>query len=179
MQRSLLRSVVLPGSAFHNRPWNRRSIPESESCPKASAIAYSRKGYGETLTLGPLPKMHQAYDSPLGEAIPNTPLRAVDLSQRMTALRTISSRAYAFRKLLEIRKSHRNVEPVQYMVSMWRNLVVDRAQTSIAVGKNCDRSGFIDSTLPQRKTDRAYRLGTSAAHESKACGMPIAIQRLA
>ena len=76
----------------------------------------------ETVSLRPLPKMHQAYDSPLGEAIPKTPLRAVDLSQRMIALPTISSRVYAFRKLLEIGKSHRNVEPVQYMVSryIWR-----------------------------------------------------------
>jgi hypothetical protein len=50
----------------------------------------------ETVSLRPLPKMHQAYDSPLGEAIPKTPLRAVDLSQRMTALPTVSSRVYAF-----------------------------------------------------------------------------------
>jgi hypothetical protein len=28
----------------------------------------------ETLSLCPLPKMHQAYDYPLGEAIPKTPL---------------------------------------------------------------------------------------------------------
>ena len=134
---------------------------------------------GETLSLCPLPKMHQAYDSPLGEAIPKTPLRNVDLSQRMTALRTISSRAYAFRKLLEIRKSHCNVEPVQYMVSMWRNLLMDRPQTSIAIGENCDRSGFVDSASPQGKTNGAHRLGTSVAHKSKACGMPVTIQRLA
>jgi hypothetical protein len=90
----------------------------------------------ETHSLRPLPKMHQADDSPLGQAIPKTPLRAVDLSQSMTALPTISSRVHAFRKLLEIRKSHRNVEPVQYMVSMWRNLLVDRPQTGIAIGEN-------------------------------------------
>ncbi|WP_433966455.1 hypothetical protein [Tunturiibacter gelidiferens] len=65
------------------------------------------------------------------------------------------------------------------MFSMWRNLMVNGPQTGIAIGQNCDRSGFIDSALPQRKTDRAHRLGTSVAHESKACGMPIAIQRLA
>jgi hypothetical protein len=94
-----------------------------------------------------MPKIHQAYDSPLGEAIPKTPLRAVDFSQHMPALRTISSRVYAVRKLLEIRKSHRNVEPVQCVVSVWRNLLVDRPQTSIAIGENCDRNGFVDSAL--------------------------------
>jgi hypothetical protein len=133
----------------------------------------------ETLSLRPLPKMHQADDSPLGEAIPKTPLRAVDLSQRMTALPAIGSRVYAFRKLLEIRKSHRNVEPVQYMVSMWRDLLMDRPQTGIAIGENCDRSGFVDSASQQGKTDGAHRLGTSVAHKSKACGMPVTIQRLA
>ncbi len=45
--------------------------------------------------------------------------------------------------------------------------------------KPSSRSGFVDSALPQRKTDRAHRLETSVAHESKACGMPVAIQRLA
>jgi hypothetical protein len=123
--------------------------------------------------------MHQTEDSSLGEAIPKTPLRDVDLIERMAANPTIHSGAYALRELLEIRKSHRDVEPIQYMFGMWRNLLVNGPQTGIAIGKNCDRSGFIDSALPQRKTDRAHRLGTSVAHESKACGMPIAIQRLA
>src|ERR1035441_9978312 len=65
------------------------------------------------------------------------------------------------------------------MVSMWRDLLVDRPQTGIAIGENCDRSGFIDSASPQGKTDGAYRFGTSVAHKSKACGMPVTIQRLA
>jgi len=108
-----------------------------------------------------------------------TPLGAVDLSQRMAASPTIHNSVYALRELLEIRKSHRDVEPIQYMFSLWRNLLVNGPQTGIAIGKNCDRRGFVDSALPQRKTDRADRLGTSVAHESKAGGMPVAIQRLA
>jgi hypothetical protein len=123
--------------------------------------------------------MHQAHDSPLSEAIPKTPLRAVDLRQRMTALPAISSSVYAFRKLLEVSESHRNVKPVQYMVSMGRDLLVDRPQTGIAIGENCDRSGLVDSASPQGKTDSAPRLGTSIAHKSKASGMPVTIQRLA
>jgi len=133
----------------------------------------------ETRCLRLLPKMHQTDDSPLGEAIPKTPLGAVDLSQRMAASPTTHNSVYALRELLEIRKSHRDVEPIQYMFSMWRNLLVNGPQSSIAIGKDCDRSGFVDSALPQCKTNRAHRLGTSVAHESKACGLPIAIQRLA
>ena len=133
----------------------------------------------ETRCLCPLPKMHQTDDSPLGEAIQKTPLGALDRSQRMAASPTIHTSVYALRELLEIRKSHRDVEPIQYMFSMWRNLLVNGPQTDIAIGKNCDRSGFVDSALPQRKTDRAHRLGTSVVHESKVCGMPVAIQRLA
>lgn len=82
--------------------------------------------------------MHQAEDSPLGMTIPKTPLRAVDLSQRMAALPTISSGVYAFRKLPEIRKSHREVEPIEHMFSMWRNLRLNGSQTGIAIGKNSD-----------------------------------------
>jgi hypothetical protein len=123
--------------------------------------------------------MHQTDDSPLGEAIPKTPLRAVDLSQHMAASPTIHNSVDALRDLLEIRKSHRNVKPIQYMVSMWRNLLMNSPQTGIAIGKNCDRSGFVDSAMPERKTDRAHGLRTSVAHKGKACSMPTAIQRLA
>lgn len=107
------------------------------------------------------------------------PLRAVDLGQRMTALSAISKRVDAFRKLLEIRESHRNVEPVQYMVSMWHNLLMDRPQTGIAIGEDRDRSGLVDSASPQGQADGANRLGASVAHKSKACGTPVAVQRLA
>jgi hypothetical protein len=65
------------------------------------------------------------------------------------------------------------------MVSMWRNLLMNSPQTGIAIGKNCDRSGFVDFAMPERKTDRAHGLRTSVAHKGKACSLPIAIQRLA
>jgi hypothetical protein len=65
------------------------------------------------------------------------------------------------------------------MVSMWRNLLMNSPQTSIAVGKNCDRSGFVNYAMPERKTDRAHGLRTSTTHKGKACSLPIAIQRFA
>jgi hypothetical protein len=65
------------------------------------------------------------------------------------------------------------------MVSMWRNLLMNSPQTGIAIGKNCDRSGFVDSAMPECKTYRAHGLRTSATHKGKACGLPIAIQRFA
>jgi hypothetical protein len=91
--------------------------------------------------------MYQTHDSSFGEAIPKTPLRAVDLSQRMAANPTISNSVYALREQLEVFESHRDVEPIQYMVSMWHNLLMNSPQTGVAVGKNCDRSGFVDSTM--------------------------------
>ena len=97
----------------------------------------------------------------------------------MAANPTINNSVYALRELLEVFESHRDVEPIQYMVSMWRNLLVNGPQSGIAIGKNCDQSGFVDSAMPERKTDRAHRIGTSVAHEGKACSMPITIQRLA
>jgi hypothetical protein len=133
----------------------------------------------ETRRLRPLPKMYQTHDSALGEAIPKAPLRVVDFSQRMAANPTISNSVYALRELLEVFESHRDVEPIQYMVSMWRNLLMNRPQTGIAIGKNCDRSGFVDSAMPESKTNRAHGLRTSATHKGKACSLPIAIQRFA
>ncbi|MHB2009276.1 MAG: hypothetical protein ACYCOX_14650 [Acidobacteriaceae bacterium] len=40
----------------------------------------------EARRLRPLPKMHQTHDSPLGEAIPKTPLGAVDLTKTYVRL---------------------------------------------------------------------------------------------
>ena len=82
--------------------------------------------------------MHQAHDSSLGVAIPKTPLRAVDLSQRMAANPTIDNSAYALCDSLEIRESHRDVKPIQNMLGMWQNLLLNGPQTGIAVGENCD-----------------------------------------
>jgi hypothetical protein len=62
---------------------------------------------------------------------------------------------------------------------MWRNLLMNSPQTSIAIGKNSDRSGFADSTSPECKTDRAQGRRTSVTHEGKACSLSGAIQRLA
>jgi hypothetical protein len=65
------------------------------------------------------------------------------------------------------------------MVSMWRNLLMNSPQTGIAICKNCDRSGFVDSAMPERKTYRVHGLRTSATHKRKACSLSIAIQRFA
>jgi hypothetical protein len=51
-------------------------------------------------------------------------------------------------------------------------------QTSIEVGKNCDRSGFVSSAMPVRKTECAHGLRTSVTYKGKTCRLPIAIQRL-
>src|ERR1017187_9338070 len=88
----------------------------------------------EISRLRPLPKMYQTHDSSLGEAIPKAPLRVVDLSQRMAANPTISNSVYALRELIEVFESHRDVEPIQYMVSMWRNLLMNSPQTGVAIG---------------------------------------------
>ena len=133
----------------------------------------------ETRRLRPLPKMHQAHDSSLGVAIPKTPLRAVDFSQRMAANPTVDNSVYALCDLFEIRESHRDVEPIQNMVSMWRNLLLNGPQTGITVGKNCNRCGFVGSEMLQRKADRAHGNRTTVAYESKARSMAVAIQRLA
>jgi hypothetical protein len=123
--------------------------------------------------------MYQTHDSSLGKAIPKTPLRVVDLSQRMAANSTISKSVYALRELLEVCEVHRDMEPNQYVVSMRRNLLVNSPQTGIAVGENCDRSGFVNSAMPECETDRVHGLRASVTHEGKACGPSIAIQRLA
>src|ERR1035441_2349696 len=89
--------------------------------------------------------MHQSYDCSLGVAVPETPLRAIELGQRMAANPTIDNSEYALCDLLKIRKSHRDVEPIQYMVSIRGNLLLDRTQTGIAIGENRNPSGFIRS----------------------------------
>ncbi|MGA2809030.1 MAG: hypothetical protein ABSE87_12920 [Terracidiphilus sp.] len=91
----------------------------------------------ETPRLRPLPKMYQVHDPSQGVTIPKTPLRAVDISQRMAANPTIDNGVYALCDLLEVRESHRDMEPIQYMVGMWRNLLLNGPQTGIAIGKNC------------------------------------------
>jgi hypothetical protein len=123
--------------------------------------------------------MYQTHDSSLGEAIPKAPLSVVDLSKRMAAYPTISNSVYPFRELIEVFESHRDVEPIQYMVSMWRNLLMNSTQTGAAIGKNCHRSGFVDSAMPERKTYRGHSLRTSVTHKGKACSLPIMIQRFA
>jgi hypothetical protein len=106
----------------------------------------------ETPRLRPLPKMYQTYNSAVGEAVPKTPLRVLDLGQRMDANPTISNSVYALRDLPEICEFHRDVEPIQYVVSMWRNLLMNSPQTSIAIGKNSDRSGFADLSLAKMRS---------------------------
>ena len=79
----------------------------------------------EARRLRPLPKVYQTHDSSLGEAIPKAPLRAVNFCQRMGAKPTIDNSVHALCDLLEIRESHRDMEPIQNMVGMWRNLPVN------------------------------------------------------
>ena len=81
-----------------------------------------------------MPKMCQTHDSALGEAVPKTPLRVLDLSQRMAPKSTIGKAVCALRKLLEIFEFHRDVEPIQDVASLWRNLLMNRPQTGIAIG---------------------------------------------
>ena len=66
----------------------------------------------ETPRLRPLPKMYQTYNSAVGEAVPKTPLRVLDLGQRMDSNPTIGKGVYAFRDLPEICEFHRDVEPI-------------------------------------------------------------------
>src|SRR5450759_3890235 len=123
--------------------------------------------------------MNQSDQSPYPVAIPETPLRALQFIQGMAANPTIRESVDAFRELLKIRKFHRDVEPIQHVLSFRHHLLVNGSQTGIPIRKNSDRSGFGDSALPQGKTDRAHRLGTSIANESKTGGIPLAIERFA
>jgi hypothetical protein len=97
----------------------------------------------------------------------------------MAANPTIRESVDAFRELLKIRKFHCDVEPIQHVLSFRRHLLVNGSQTGVPIRKNSDRSGFGDSALPHGKTDRAHRLGTSIANESKTGGIPLAIERFA
>jgi len=65
-----------------------------------------------------MPRMYQTHDSALGEAAPKIPLRALDLSRRMAPKPTIGKAVYALRELLEICDFHRDVEPIQDVVSL-------------------------------------------------------------
>jgi hypothetical protein len=133
----------------------------------------------KTLFPPPSLQIYETHDSSLGEAIPKAPLRVVDLSQRMDSNPAIGNVVNALRELLKIGEFHRDMEPIQYVVSLWRNLLTNCPQTSIAIGENSDRSGFVDPASPERKTYRVCRLSTTVAHESKAFSLSIAIQSLA
>jgi hypothetical protein len=124
----------------------------------------------ETPRLRPLPKLYQTRNSAVGVAVPKTPLRVLDLGQCMDSNPTLGKGVYAFRDLSQMCEFHRDVEPIQYVVSVWRNLLMNSPQTSIAIGKNSDRSGFVDSTSPERKIDRAHgRRTVSFRQRCKAC----------
>ena len=97
----------------------------------------------------------------------------------MASESAIGKAVYALRELQKIGELHRDMEPIQYVVSVWRNLLMDCPQTSISIGKNCDGSCFVESTSPERETNRAYGLRTTVAHKSKPFGLSIAIQDLA
>lgn len=88
----------------------------------------------------------------------------------MGASPSIGNCVYALRELLEVSESHRAVESIQDMVNMWRNLLINSPQTSIAIGKYCDPSGFVDPAMSERKTDRAHGLRTSHSEPIRAFG---------
>jgi hypothetical protein len=74
-------------------------------------------------------------------AIPETPLRAVELSKRVTANPAVSKTVYAACELCEIGESHRDVEPIQHVLRLRRHLLMNRSQAGVAIGENSDRSG--------------------------------------
>ena len=110
--------------------------------------------------------------------MPETPLRAIELSQRVAADPTICNSVCTLRQLLKIGEFHSDVEPIQHVFDVRRNLPVNCSQTGIAVRKKCNRSVFTDAALLERKTDRSLRRETSIPHKSKAGGVPLAVQRL-
>src|ERR1035441_10452946 len=123
--------------------------------------------------------MHQSDQSPYPVAIPETPLCVLQFVEGMTANPAVRESVDTFRELLKIRKSHRDVEPIQHVLRFRRNLLLNGSQTGIPIAKNCDRRGFGDSALPHGKIDRAHRLRTSIAHAGKTGRMPLAIERFA
>jgi hypothetical protein len=71
------------------------------------------------------------------------------------------------------------MEPIQYVLDVRRNLVVNGSQPGIAIRQEHDRSGFFDSALPEYKTDCPLRLEAPIPHESKTGGLSLAIKSLA
>jgi hypothetical protein len=97
----------------------------------------------------------------------------------MAANPIICYRVHTYGELLQVRKLHSHMEPIQRVLSLWRNLPVNGPQPRVAVGKDRDRRGFIHSVFPQMEADRADGFGAAVADEGKASGTPIAIQHLA
>ena len=97
----------------------------------------------------------------------------------MAAYPAVRESIDTFRELLKIRKPHRDVEPIQHVLTFRPNLLLDGSQTSIPIGKNRNRGGFGDSALPHGKIDRAHCLGTSITHEGKTGGIALALEDFA
>ena len=72
--------------------------------------------------------MHQADESPFELAIPETPLRAIELNQSMAANPAVARSVYALCELLKVCKFHGNVEPIQHVLDVRRNLPVNCSQ---------------------------------------------------
>jgi hypothetical protein len=116
--------------------------------------------------------MYQTRNSAAGEVTPKTPLRPLDLGQRMNSNPTVGKCIFAFRDLSEIREFHRDLEQIQDEVSVGRDLLMNRTQTSIAIGENSDRSGFIDSTSPVIKIVRAPAVEVPLCTKAKRLACP-------
>jgi hypothetical protein len=69
--------------------------------------------------------MHQAHQSMLEKTIPEPPLRTIELCQCVAPNPMIRNCVYTFRELLQVRKLHSNVEPIQHVLCVWRNLPVN------------------------------------------------------
>src|SRR5215471_2185721 len=123
--------------------------------------------------------MHQADESSFYLAIPEAPFRSFELIQRMAANRSLGQTVNAFRNLLEILKSHTNVEPIQHMLGTRRQLAMNCAQASVAVRENCHQSAFLYPALTERETSRIHRLGAALAHKGKTCGISMFVEHLA
>lgn len=102
--------------------------------------------------------MRQADDSSFELAMPETPLRAIELSQRIAAAPANGNSVCTLRQLLQIGEFHRDVEPIQYVFDLGRSLPVNCSQTRIAIREKCNRRVFTDSALLERETDRSARL---------------------
>jgi hypothetical protein len=133
----------------------------------------------EALSPRPVLDLHKASDASFRVSVPETPFGTLELGKRMVTDRFIGDSVYAFGKLLEILKLHADVKPVQHMLSLRRQLAMNRSQASIAIGKDSDRGAVVVPTPAKREARRTQRFRASDAHESKTRCISLVIECLA